>query len=228
MKRIAIIPARSGSKRIPEKNIRVFIDKPILAFSIENAIKSELFDEVMVSTDSEKVAEIAKKYGSNIPFYRSPETSDDHTGLFEVLKEVINEYKKADEELEEVCLILATAPFVDEKLLKDSYDIFSKNGYDSLFPVVKFSYPIYRALEIKEEKINMIWPENLNLRSQDLPEAYHDAGLFYWIRVSEIMKKNTIFTDNSFGYEISEMVAQDIDTEEDWKIAEFKYRFLKK
>ncbi|MCK9225383.1 MAG: pseudaminic acid cytidylyltransferase [Candidatus Muirbacterium halophilum] len=227
MKNLAIIPARAGSKRIPKKNIKHFLGKPIIAYSIENALNSGLFDEVMVSTDSAEVANIAKKYGAKVPFLRSEKTSDDYVGLFEVLAEVITDYKKNNIIFDNFCMILATAPFINKEMIQQTYHKLIEEDYDTVFPVVRFSYPIFRALKIEENKINMIWPDNLKKRSQDLPAAFHDAGLFYWGKVEEVLRKKTLFTDNSFGYEIPEKIAQDIDTEDDWEIAEIKYNILK-
>ena len=227
MKNLAIIPARAGSKRIPKKNIKNFLGKPIIAYSIENALNTGLFDEVMVSTDSEEVAEIAKKYGAKVPFLRSEKTSNDFAGLFEVVEEVIKKYQDLNIIFDNVCMILATAPFITIDMLEKTYNLLIDKKYDTVFPIVKFSYPIYRALEIKNNKIHMIWSENLTKRSQDLPESFHDSGLFYWGNVSKIIEKNKLFTDNSYGYEISEKYSQDIDTNDDWEIAEIKYKIMK-
>ena len=228
MKNLAIIPARAGSKRIPKKNIKKFLGKPIIAYSIEKALNSGLFDEVMVSTDSSEVADIAKKYGAKVPFLRSEKTSNDYANLIEVVEEVIKKYKDLNIVFDNVCMILATAPFITIDMLKKTYNLLIQKKYDTVFPIVKFSYPIYRALEIKNNKIQMIWPENLTKRSQNLPVSYHDTGLFYWGNISNVIEKNKLFTENSFGYEISEKYSQDIDTKDDWEIAEIKYKIMKR
>ncbi|MGA1824432.1 MAG: pseudaminic acid cytidylyltransferase [bacterium] len=226
MKNVAIIPARSGSKRIPQKNIRNFLGKPIIAYSIESALKSNLFQEVMVSTDSREIAVIAQSYGARVPFFRSKEKSDDHAGLFEVALEVLTRYEEKKIFFDNVCMILATAPFINRHILKRTYELFVSNDFDTVFPICRFRYPILRSLKIEDGKIRMIWPENMHTRSQDLPDAYHDAGLFYWGRRNTIARKKSFFTDNSMGLVIKERYAHDIDTDEDWEIAELKYKIL--
>lgn len=224
MKNLAIIPARGGSKRIPHKNIKSFLGKPIITYSIEAALKSKLFNEVMVSTDDEEIAEIANKYGATMPFYRSKKSSNDHAGLAEVIIEVIENYKKRNIEYDNICCILATAPFLDEILLKEAFSKFSQGNFDSIFPVVKYSFPIQRAMQFKGENINMIWPENRIKRSQDLTPSFHDAGLFYWVKSKVILKEKKLWTVNTSAIEINMHKAQDIDTPEDWEIAELKYK----
>ncbi len=225
-KNIAIIPARGGSKRIPQKNIKNFLGKPIIAYSIEAALKSRLFDEVMVSTDDEKIAEVSKKWGAKVPFLRSKENANDYAGIADVLIEVLNEYKNRNIEFENVCCILATAPFIQADDLMDSYSKLLKSIYDSVFPVVRYSFPIQRAMQFEGDKIKMIWPENLITRSQDLTPSFHDAGLFYWIKTNVVLQYKRLWTNNTTAIEIKEEKAQDIDTIEDWKIAELKYKLL--
>ncbi|HNY12661.1 MAG TPA: pseudaminic acid cytidylyltransferase [Candidatus Wallbacteria bacterium] len=223
---LAIIPARSGSKRIPLKNIKEFCGDPIIAYSIKNAIGSELFTSVMVSTDDGGIAGVAKKYGAEVPFYRTHQTSNDHATLAEVVLEVLDEYSKKGMDFDLVCVILPTAPFLTSKTIKNGLDALTGGDFDAVFPVVRFGYPIYRGLNLENERVSMIWPENLNKRSQDLKPAFHDAGQFYWLRTEAFLKEKKIFMDNSGGIEIPESRSQDIDTEEDWKIAEFKYKYL--
>ena len=223
---IAIIPARGGSKRIPRKNIKEFFGKPIIAYSIEAAINSGLFDEVMVSTDDEEIAKTAVKYGATTPFMRSSENSDDHVGIADVLIEVIEKYSEKDKRFDNVCCILATAPFVEDNHIKEAYLKLVNSSFDSVFPVVRYSFPIQRAMQFVGDRIKMIWPENLLKRSQDLKPSYHDAGLFYWVRNDVLLSERTLWTDNTTGYEISEQVAQDIDTPEDWRFAELKYKII--
>jgi len=226
IKNIAIIPARGGSKRIPRKNIKNFLGQPIIAYSIEAAIKSNLFDEVMVSTDDKEIAEIAIKHGAKVPFYRSKKTSNDYAGLTDVIIEVINQYNKQGTVFDNVCCILATAPFISDEDLINSFSKLENSNFDSVFPVVKYSFPIQRAMQFDKDKIKMIWPENMTKRSQDIESSYHDAGLFYWTRVNVLVEKNKLWTDNTTAIEIREQTAQDIDTPEDWTIAELKYKLI--
>ncbi len=226
-KNIAIIPARSGSKRIPHKNIKNFLGKPILAYSIETAIKSGLFDEIMVSTDDEQIAELARKYGANIPFLRSRDTAGDFATLSDVISEVIKNYnEKLNLQFDNICCLLATAPFVNPVDLKTAYLKLLQPDTDAVFPIVKYDYPIQRALKLENQKVKMIWPENKNKRSQDLDPAYHDAGLFYWIKNNVFMEQKTMWPQHTAGMEISRYTAQDIDTPEDWKLAELKYKLF--
>ena len=224
---IAIIPARGGSKRIPRKNIKSFCGKPIVAYSIEAAIKSGLFDEVMVSTDDAEIAETAKECGASVPFLRSAETANDYAILKDVLVEVLEKYREQGRTFDKVCCLLPTAPLIDVSDIRDAYEILVKNNSTSVIPVVKYSYTIFRSLKIEDGRLTMNWPENYSKRSQDLPDAYHDAGLFYWYSDKYFEEKTAGFGENSYPYVISEEKAQDIDTEEDWKIAEMKYEFLK-
>ncbi len=222
-KRLAIIPARGGSKRIPRKNIRSFCGKPILAYSIETALGSGLFDEIMVSTDDDEISRVASGYGAAVPFPRSPETSNDHAGLIEVVTEVIQAYKNSGMEFELACCILPTAPLISQSDLKSGLALLQGGGYDTVFPVVRFSYPIQRALQRSGDRATMIWPENYPARSQDLPPAYHDCGQFYWLHVSKALAKKRLFTDNSGTMVLPETRVQDVDSEEDWRLCELKY-----
>lgn len=225
MSRIAIIPARGGSKRIPRKNIRNFLGKPIISYSIEAAISSNLFDEVMVSTDDEEIAEIARKYGAIVPFLRSDENSNDYATTMDVIVEVLNNYSSLGKCFDRACCIYATAPFVTGEIINAAYQVLDK-GYTSVFPVLQYSFPIQRALKINNDKIAMYSQEYMEIRSQDLQKSYHDSGQFYWMDVVEILKSKELFSDNTSFIVLGEMEAQDIDTEEDWKVAEFKYRLL--
>jgi len=224
MKSLAIIPARGGSKRIPRKNLRLFEGKPIIAYSIETAIRSSLFDEVMVSTEDEEVAAVAVRYGASVPFMRSQKNADDYAGTAEVLLEVLGEYEKRDQLFDLGCCIYPTAPFVTDQLLIQGRELLLDGGYDTVLPVLKYSYPVQRSLRIKSGALQMIWPEHYPSRSQDLDPTYHDAGQFYWFRVRAMNEKKRLWTDNSGALIISEMEAHDIDTLEDWSVAEFKFR----
>jgi pseudaminic acid cytidylyltransferase len=226
MKNIAIVTARGGSKRIPKKNIKDFLGKPILAYSIEAAINSKCFDEVMVSTDDSEIAEVSKKLGAKVPFYRSKENSSDFATTSDALLEVINNYKSSGINFENACCIYPTAPFITSKTIDDSFKIFLSKDADSLIPVVKFGYPIQRAFKKDGDYLKMFHPENVNKRSQDLEPAYHDVGQFYWFKVNEFLKNKILITDKTTFIEISELNTQDIDNEEDWKIAELKYKIL--
>lgn len=228
MNNIAIIPARGGSKRIPRKNIKDFLEKPIIAYSIEAAINSGVFDEVMVSTDDAEIAEIAKRYGAKVPFYRSTELSNDMAMTAPVLMEVINEYKKIGQEFEYGCCIYPTAPFINSQKIKEGIELMKEKNADSAIPIVQFSYPIQRALKIEEDKLSMILPENINARSQDLMPTYHDIGQYYWFKIESFLKDPILFSKNAVPIITPESEVQDIDTEEDWKIAEMKYEILKK
>jgi pseudaminic acid cytidylyltransferase len=226
MSRIAIIPARGGSKRIPGKNIKLFAGKPIIAYSIEAALASGIFSEVMVSTDNGRIAETAIKYGAHIPFMRSAENSNDFATTASVLREVISEYSmRMGLQFEDACCIYPTAPFVTADKLREGYNQLHFGNYDSTFPIVKFSYPIWRALKRNEDNtIEMIWNENLKKRSQDLIPTFHDAGQWYWLNVARFLETGSLWMDRSFGLEISELEVQDIDNPADWQLAELKYK----
>ncbi len=228
MKNLAIIPARGGSKRIPQKNIRLFMEKPILAYSIETALKSELFSEIMVSTEEVKIADIALKYGASVPFMRSDATANDYAGLAQVVEEVLENYKNKGILFDFVCCILATAPLLQTKDLINSYQQLVNSDFDSLCPVVAFSYPILRSLTVSNnKKVEMYFPEYKNTRSQDIPSFYHDAGVFYWSRMEAFLKYKRFLSSNCMAYVMNEMEIQDIDNDLDWKLAELKYQLLK-
>lgn len=224
MGNICIIPARGKSKRIPKKNIKEFLGKPIIAYSIKAAIDSRLFDEVMVSTDNLEIADIAKKYGANVPFMRSAKNSDDFSTTFDVIKEVINYYRDRFLEFDNLCCLYSCAPFVNPKLLSIAYDQLTKKKFDTVFPIIPFNFPIQRALKVNQGKISMIIEDNINIRSQDLEKSFHDAGQFYWCNTKQLLSVGKLITSNSGGIEISELDAQDIDTDMDWELAELKYQ----
>lgn len=224
MNNLCIIPARGGSKRIPRKNIKDFLGKPIIAYSIEAALKSQLFDEVMVSTDDLEIAEVAKKYGAKVPFLRSDKNSDDYATTIDVIKEVESGYKAQGVEFDNICCVYATSPLIQVSKLKEGLLKLINNKLESVFPIVSFSYPIWRSLKIENEKVIMNWPEHMQSRSQDLQLTYHDAGQWYWIRASKVL--NDLFTNNSGYILLNEGEVQDIDNDEDWRIAELKYENL--
>lgn len=223
-KRIAIITARGGSKRIPKKNIKDFCGKPIIAYSIEAAISSELFDEVMVSTDSEEIADFARQYGAHVPFMRSAETSNDYATTNDVLVEVFNEYKKRGQEFDIAVCIYPTAPFVTADKLRRAIDMVEKDGADAVTPVVQFSFPPQRAFIIRDNALEYQYPENASVRSQDLEPIYHDCGQFYVMKPKNVM--DGIIIKKTTPIVMPESEVQDIDTVEDWKIAEMKYQIM--
>lgn len=224
---IAIITARGGSKRIPHKNIKEFCGKPILEYSIEAARKSGIFDTVMVSTDDDKIAEISKNAGADIPFMRSAETSNDYATTADVLIEVLEKYKGRGIRYENVCCIYPTAPFVTGDKLRYAMDILVKEKKDSVIPVVPFSFPPLRGMVINDGMLEYKWKEYALARSQDLEEIYHDCGQFYLFRVESFEKEKKLVMNNTAGMIVSELEVQDIDNETDWELAEMKYRLLK-
>lgn len=226
MKRLAIITARGGSKRIPKKNIKEFCGKPILAYSIEAALATGVFDTVMVSTDSEEIAEVAKKYGAEIPFYRSPETSNDFAVTFQVIAEVLEEYGKLGKRYDQVCCIYPTAPFVTAVRLREAVELLTQREADSVLPVVKFSFPPQRGVVEEGGYIKYIYPEHRNTRSQDLQPQYHDAGQFYCLNSDSFAAQKTLVMEKTVPLILSELEVQDIDTIEDWEMAEIKYQRL--
>jgi len=227
MPKIAIIPARGGSKRIPRKNIKDFCGKPIITYSIEAAISSGVFDEVMVSTDDQEIADISIKCGAKVPFFRSRENSTDMAMTVPVLIEALDEYKKLEQNFEYCCCIYPCAPFVDPKRIKDGMNLLISKNADSVLPIVKFSYPPLRGLVIRNNNLQMMFPKNYNIRSQDLESMYHDAGQFYCLNTESLRKDQKLFCGNSLPIILPEIEVQDIDTIEDWEIAELKYKILK-
>ena len=226
--KIAIITARGGSKRIPRKNIKPFCGKPILAYSIQAAKDSGIFDEVMVSTDDEEIAQIAREYGAEVPFLRSEATSNDYAITADVLKEVVEEYEKRGRSFDQICCIYPTAPFVTGEKLAKAVKLLESNEVDSVVPVVAFSYPPMRGLVIREGIAQMKWPEHHATRSQDLEPMYHDCGQFYVVRTQALLREKTLFCKKTAPLILSELEVQDIDTEVDWELAELKYELLKR
>ncbi|MFA4870249.1 MAG: pseudaminic acid cytidylyltransferase [Pedobacter sp.] len=223
---LAIITARGGSKRIPRKNIKEFLGSPIIKYSIDAALKAGCFDEVMVSTDDNEIAELAISLGAKVPFLRSKENSNDFATTAEVITEVLEMYSEIGQEFEYACCIYPTAPFVTAEKLNKAYHLLLEKNAETVVPVVSFGFPILRSFKIENGLIKMNWPEHINTRSQDLPPAYHDCGQFYFIQTALFMQNKKLFSDVSVGLEMPESEVQDIDTEEDWKVAEIKYTFL--
>lgn len=225
MKRLAIIPARGGSKRIPRKNIKKFLGKPIIAYSIEAAITSNLFDEIMVSTDDEEIATVAREFGAKVPFIRSNKNADDFATTADVICEVLERYAEKKYNYDTVCCVYPTAPFVSAERLMQGSVLLDKETYDAVIPLVRFSFPIQRAVKLNNNaKVSFFQPEHINTRSQDLETAYHDAGQFYWFKVNAFKMNKNIWTTNTGAIILNEMEVQDIDTPEDWKVAELKFK----
>lgn len=223
-KRIAVITARGGSKRIPRKNIREFCGKPILAYSIEAALGAGCFDTVMVSTDDAQIAEIAAAYGAEVPFLRSAETANDFATTAEVLKEVLAEYERRGQDFDALCCIYPTAPFLTADVLRTACGLLEENHADSVLPVVRFSFPPQRCVVKKDLFLEFKWPEYRNSRSQDLEPFYHDAGQFYFLRTDSFRRQGGLVMERTVPMELPESRVQDIDTMEDWQLAEWKYR----
>lgn len=223
MRNLCIIPARGGSKRIPRKNIKMFLGKPIIAYSIETAKASGLFEEIIVSTDDEEIAITARRYGAKVPFMRSTETASDYATTEDVLKEVLAKYKALGREFENFCCFYPTAPLVQKNDVISAYNRLLQSNFSCVYPVVRFSYPIWRCLDLTEDgTLIRHWPEFEKSRSQDLPIVFHDTGTFYWFKT----KLWEAGEHTVGGYEIDETTVQDIDTETDWHLAEMKYKIL--
>lgn len=226
--KVAIIPARGGSKRIPRKNIKNFCGKPMIAWSIEAAKASDCFDKIIVSTDDDKIASLAKEWGAEVPFIRPDELSDDYTGTTAVIGHAIKWLDENEEKVEFACCIYATAPFVSPLDIKDGWQAIKNSNYDYAFSVTTFPFPIQRAIKITEQgNIEMFNPEHFMTRSQDLEEAFHDAGQFYWGRAQAWREGKVIFGKNSVPIKLPRYRVQDIDTPEDWSRAEWLFRSLR-
>jgi N-acylneuraminate cytidylyltransferase len=222
MQTIAIIPARGGSKRIPRKNIRPFCGKPMIARSIEAALESRVFDAVVVSTDDEEIAAVAESCGAQAPFRRPPELSNDHAATLPVIAHAIRWWEENRGPVQFACCIYATAPFLRSEFLREGFRVLKeKNEAKFAFSVTSYAFPIFRAIQLGESgQVEMFWPENEMKRSQDLPEAWHDAGQFYWGRRDAFLERQGIFTARSYPVVLPRHLVQDIDTPEDWERAE--------
>ena len=224
---IAIIPARGGSRRIPRKNIKIFAGKPIIAWSIEAALKSNCFDKIIVSTDDEEIAEVAIRYGAEVPFIRPKEISDHFTGTNEVIKHCIQWLQEKEISVSLACCIYATAPFVQAKYLQQAKIEILKDDVKFAYSVTSFPFPIQRAIRINQKKrAEAIWPENIAKRSQDLEETYQDAGQFYWGKAQSFIDDSPIFVPTSIPIVLPRYFVQDIDTPEDWIRAEIMFKAL--
>lgn len=227
MGNLAIIPARSGSKRIKDKNIKDFCGTPLLKTAIEKALSSGLFETVHVSTDSKKYAELATSWGADVSFLRSEKTADDFATTMDVLKETIDAFETQGKIFENICCLYATSAFTRIQHLTESFDVL-KSGHDSVYTVAEFDFPIQRAFRINNSKIEFAEPKHSNSRSQDLEKMVHDAGQFYWMTNRTIKNCTSVMTNNTSFYEINRIYCQDIDTPEDWDVAEFKFEYLTK
>lgn len=226
--KLCVIPARGGSKRIPRKNIKDFCGKPMIAWSIEKAIQSGCFDEVCVSTDDYEIAEIAQQYGASVPFIRPAHLSDDFATTVDVMKHAVDFYQINGNDVKYVCCIYATAPFLDIQDLQLGIEKIQQQNLDYVFSATNYVFPIQRAIKIKNERVEMFNPEAFNMRSQDLEEAWHDAGQFYWGTAQAWLEKKKIFDEQSGIVALPHYRVQDIDTIEDWQRAELMSQFLLK
>lgn len=226
--KIAIIPARGGSKRIPKKNVKLFCGKPMIVWSIEAALKSKIFDRIIVTTDDDEIAKISQENGAEIPFVRPKNLSNDHVNLSEVVLHATKWLcKEHDNNISAICVIHATAPFISELNLKASYEIFQKNECEIVFSATSYPFPIQRAFKINKDKsVEMFQPKNLMIRSQDLEPAYHDAGQFYWMTCDAIINSIPTFSNQSRAFLLPRYEVQDIDTKEDWNEAELIFKKL--
>jgi len=226
---VCVIPARGGSKRIPRKNIKEFNGMPVIAYSIKAALKSKCFSQVIISTDDDEIAEVARKYGAQVPFIRPSELSSDFTGTFPVIKHAIEWLESKNNSIENVCCLYATAPFIQSNIISEAYQKLLNSKSDYCFSVTSFPFPIQRSIRITEnDKVDMFYPENFFARSQDLEEAYHDAGQFYWGRAEAFKNELPIFSELSTPFVRPRYLVQDIDTAEDWTRAEVMYKVLQK
>jgi N-acylneuraminate cytidylyltransferase len=225
--RLAVIPARGGSKRIPRKNIKLFGGKPMIAWSIDVALQSGCFDRVLVSTDDPEIAQVAQAHGAEVPFVRPPELSDDHTGTIPVIAHATQWLTDHGTLASQVCCIYATAPFVQAQDLKRGLAMLQSSGADYAFSVTSYAFPIQRAVRITpDQRVEMFQPDQFNIRSQDLEEAWHDAGQFYWGQAAAWLAQKPLFTQQATGVRLPRHRVQDIDTPEDWNRAEWMFKAL--
>lgn len=226
--KVAIIPARGGSKRIPRKNIKAFHGKPMIAYSIEAAIASGCFDKVIVSTDDAEIAAVAEAHGAHVPFLRPADISDDYATTMDVMAHAIHWCQDEGWGIDAVCCLYATAPFVLPKDLQQGYALLQDEGVQFAFSATSFPFPIQRAIKLDSDgSVSMFSPENEQVRSQDLEEAYHDAGQFYWGKTRAFLEKYSIFSPHSKAVLLPRNRVQDIDTQEDWELAESLFSVLK-
>lgn len=227
MSTLCVIPARGGSKRIPRKNVKPFAGAPMIVHSVRAALRSEIFDRVVVSTDDAEIAEVARAHGAEIPFMRPPELADDMATTDAVYLHAIGAMEAQAGPFEHACCLYATAPFVRPEDLRAGLDALRTNRATSAFSMVRFDYPIFRALKINDRgRVEMFWPEHRLTRSQDLPAAWHDAGQFYWVDVAKYKREGRIFSSDAVPVPLPPWRVQDIDTPEDWTRAELMFKAL--
>jgi len=226
---VAIIPARGGSKRIQDKNIKPFLGKPIIAYSIEAAKESKLFDKIIISTDSVRIAKIAKEYGAEVPFYRPQELAYDHVSILSVLVHALNWFAEHGSPAKYVCCILATAPFILPKHIIRGFKTLREKAVSSVWPVTTFPFPIFKAFKLEEDgHLEWLWPDYKTIPSNDLPEVYHDAAQFYWMNCEVFLKEQTMIMSDTLPIILPRYMVQDINTREDWKAAERMYKAINK
>lgn len=223
-KNLCIIPARGGSKRIPRKNIKDFFGKPIIAYAIEAALESDLFEEVMVSTDDEEIAAISRKWGASIPFMRSQNTSNDYANTYDVLEEVIADYQKSQKIFDHVLCLYPCTPLVNSEKIIESYNQLLSYDCTTILTIMSYSFPIQRALKKSGIEVSYFYPEFENSRSQDLEKSYHDAGQFYWMKIDSLLTEKKILMKKTGFLTLSELEAQDVDTLMDWELLKMKYQ----
>ena len=222
--KIAVIPARGGSKRIPRKNIRAFCGKPIIAYSIAAALETGLFDQIVVSTDDEEIAAVAREFGAATPFVRPKEIADDFTGTNAVVKHAVAWFNSQSNDVTHACCLYATAPLVQARFITEGYEALSRSDAAFAFSVTSYAFPIQRAVRITPDgRVDAIYPEHRMTRSQDLEHAYHDAGQFYWGTARAFLEDMPLFAPHSIGVILPRHLVQDIDTLEDWNQAELMY-----
>lgn len=229
-KSVCVIPARGGSKRVPGKNIRPFCGRPLMAWSIDCAKESGLFDRIIVTTDSEDIAKVARECGAEVPFFRPPHLSDDITPTIPVVAHAVKELENQGEHYDYVCCLYATAPLVNPASLRKGFEtIRSRPEKSFAISVTSYAFPIYRSIKLEEDdSIAMNFTDQEKYRTQDYPEAYHDAAQFYWGRPDSYYRENRFFTNASVGVRIPRSQVQDIDTEDDWILAEALFKVLRK
>jgi pseudaminic acid cytidylyltransferase len=226
---IALIPARGGSKRIPGKNIKNFRGKPIIAYSIDAALRTELFDRVIVSTDSEKIAAVAKQFGAQIPFMRPAQLAGDFSTTAEVIRHALDWCLENTGPVANICCLYATAPFVTPENIHKGYKLLTFRRASSVFTVAAHPSPVFRALKNDDEGyLQMVWPEYELTRSNDLPETYYDAGQFYWLDAGKFRQSTKMYAEDALPLVLPRYLAQDIDTPEDWEMAELMYETLER
>ncbi len=225
--RVAVIPARGGSKRIPRKNIREFAGKPMLAYSVACALESRLFEQVIVSTDDEEIASVARGLGATVPFKRPKDLSDDHTGTISVVAHAISQLHGLDAQLSAVCCIYPTAPFIRQDDVKRGLAILERGNWRYVFSAATFAFPVFRSFQaMPDGGVKMLFPEHFETRSQDLPEVLQDAGQFYWGRPEAWLAGTRMFEPWSTIVRIPRWRVQDMDTEEDWQRAELMSAYI--